>query len=75
MDEAKVDSLIQQLEQLRNDRLDDLPQGGTMNDYIADAMNALQLAFIIINGHEPYATPPQVPTFTPVSGMLKRDAP
>lgn len=75
MDDTKVQALIDQLEQLRDDRLDGLPDGGTMNDYIADAMNALQLAFIIINAGESYNTPPQMPTFTPVSGMLKRDVP
>lgn len=69
-----ADKLNNDLERVRDIRIDLLPEQGSLIEVIADAMNALQVAYVML-ATQATRTPPQVPEFQPVSEMLKRDAP
>lgn len=59
LDQDKIDSLNESLERLREIRLDQLPDQGSLIEVIADAMNALQVAFVMLAGaaQEQYQSP------------------
>lgn len=66
--EEEVDILLDLLTRTREERLDLLPDAGTFVEVIADAMNALQVAYVMVNmlGASTKQAP-QRATFIPVS--------
>lgn len=67
-DQEIVDKIAQDLDRVRATRIDLLPEKGSLIEVIADAMNALEVAFIML-ADQAERTPPTYPqaTFVPVS--------
>lgn len=67
-DQEQVDRISTELLSVREARLDLLPEQGSLIEVIADAMNALQVAYIMLH-EQARRTPPKTPqaTFVPVS--------
>lgn len=68
MDDAKVDKLLAALNKVRDERIDLLPERGNLVEAVADAMNALEIAWVMLANaaHEEYQNP-QGATFIPTS--------
>lgn len=49
MDDNLVERLSTELDELKSERVDLLPGHGTLNDIIADTINALEVAYVVIN--------------------------
>lgn len=64
--EEQVSELLDLLDKTREERLDLLPEAGTLVDVIADAMNALQIAYVMVLASPSTETPKRA-TFVPVS--------
>lgn len=66
MDNEIVQKYLDELHELRESRLDSLNTSGSLNEIIADLMNALEVTFIILNS-ELRETQTQPAKFVPVS--------
>lgn len=69
LNQERVDQIVTDLSRVREIRLDNLPDHGSLIEVIADAMNALQVAYIML-AHAASHTAPQTPqgaTFVSVS--------
>lgn len=67
-DEEKIDEFLELLNKKRDERIELLPEATTFVDVIADAMNALQIAYVAVNMvASPSGQTPQGAVFTPVS--------
>lgn len=64
--QEKVDGFLDLLDKTREERLELLPETETFVDVIADAMNALQVAYVMVMTSSSKETP-QGATFVPVS--------
>lgn len=67
----RIDQLVAMLTRARESRMDDLPDRGALIEIIADAMNALEIAYIML-AEQAERTPPTIPqanrpTFVSVS--------
>lgn len=70
LNQERVNQLSVELSRVRELRFDQLPEHGALVEVIADAMNALEVAYIML-ADQASRTTPQVPTegtvFVPVS--------
>lgn len=64
-DQEKINTWVELLQHTREERLDLLPQSGTLVEVIADAMNALEVAYLQLLAFNRQT--PQGATFVPVS--------
>lgn len=68
-----INNWVDLLQRTREERLDLLPQSGTFVEVVADAMNALEVAYLtILSAHRTSSPQEAEATFVPVSNP--RDA-
>lgn len=77
LNQERVDQIRSELSRVRDARIDLLPEQGTLVEVIADALNALEVAYIML-ADQARRTTPLTPTkdtvFVPVSnpGDIKK---